>query len=89
MLSLSDGLIMELEKIKSKGKVITATPTQISHRFQRAMKATNLEHFRFHDLRHPYGKHTTKKYDCEKQKSQATKKELIAWGFCFYILIFK
>lgn len=89
VLSLSDGLIMELEKIKSKGKVITATPTQISHRFQRAMKATNLEHFRFHDLRHPYGKHTTKKYDCEKQKSQATKKELIAWGFCFYILIFK
>lgn len=52
VLSLSDGLIRELEKIKSTGKVIAATPTQISHRFQRAMWATGLEHFRFHDLRH-------------------------------------
>ena len=42
---------------------------------------------RFHDLRHPYVKHTTKKYNSEKQKTQATKiEDLIAWGFCFCIV---
>ena len=37
-----------------------------------------------HDFKHPYVKHTTKKYNSEKQKTQATKiVDLIAWGFCF------
>ena len=45
------------------------------------------EHVRFHDLRHPYVKHTTKKYNSEKQKTQTTKiEDLIAWGFCFCIV---
>ena len=39
-----------------------------------------------HKLRHPYVKHTTKKYNSEKQKTQATKMDLIAWGFCFCIV---
>ena len=40
-----------------------------------------------HKLRHPYVKHTTKKYNSEKQKTQATKiVDLIAWGFCFCIV---
>ena len=34
-------------------------------------------------LRHPYVKHTTKKYNSEKQKTQATKMDLIAWVFRF------
>ena len=42
---------------------------------------------RFHELSHPYVKHTTKKYNSEKQKTQATKiVDLIAWGFCFCIV---
>ena len=42
---------------------------------------------RVHDVRHPYVKHTTKKYNSEKQKTQATKiVDLIAWGFCFCIV---
>ena len=42
------------------------------------------DNFHFHTLRHPYVKHTTKKYNSEKQKTQATKiVDLIAWGFCF------
>ena len=42
---------------------------------------------KIHSLRHPYVKHTTKKYNSEKQKTQATKiVDLIAWGFCFCIV---
>lgn len=34
------------------GRIIKATPDQITNRFKRAVKATHLPHFRFHDLRH-------------------------------------
>ena len=52
--------------------------------FKRIVKKTGSQTTRFHDLRHPYVKHTTKKYNSEKQKTQATKiVDLIAWGFCF------
>lgn len=40
---------------------------------------------KIHSLRHPYVKHTTKKYNSEKQKTQATKMDLIAWVFRFCI----
>ena len=50
------------------------------------LNEAGLPHIRFHDLRHPYVKHTTKKYNSEKQKTQATKMDLIAWGFCFCIV---
>ena len=43
--------------------------------------------YHLHTMRHPYVKHTTKKYNSEKQKTQATKiEDLIAWGFCFCIV---
>ena len=59
-------------------------PDYISQEFARVCRNANLPHIRFHDLRHPYVKHTTKKYNSEKQKTQATKiVDLIAWGFCF------
>lgn len=35
------------------GRLVKATPDQISHRFERALKSAKLpNHFRFHDLRH-------------------------------------
>lgn len=34
------------------GRIIKATPAQITSRFIRAVNATKLPHFRFHDLRH-------------------------------------
>lgn len=53
VLSLSDGLIAELQKVKKKnGLVIEGTPTNISHRFKWSVKYLGLDHFRFHDLRH-------------------------------------
>ena len=41
---------------------------------------------RFHDLRHPYVKHTTKNKSLQKQKSQTTNDNLIVWDFCFFDL---
>lgn len=35
-----------------EGRIIKATPNQITKRFQRAIIYTKLPHFRFHDLRH-------------------------------------
>ena len=62
-------------------------PDSVATLHQRILKDAGLEHLRFHDLRHPYVKHTTKKYNSEKQKTQATKiVDLIAWGFCFCIV---
>ncbi len=34
------------------GRIIKATPAQISNRFDRAIRYSGLPHFRFHDLRH-------------------------------------
>lgn len=35
-----------------QGRIIQATPDQITHRFRRALKSAHLPDFRFHDLRH-------------------------------------
>ena len=53
---------------------------------ERQLLVLGLPKVTFHSLRHPYVKHTTKKYNSEKQKTQATKMDLIAWGFCFCIV---
>lgn len=60
------------------------SPDSVLHMLQLVLKRAGLPRIRFHDLRHPYVKHTTKKYNSEKQKTQATKMDLIAWVFRFY-----
>ena len=52
---------------------------------EKQLLALGLTKVTFHSLRHPYVKHTTKKYNSEKQKTQATKIDLIAWVFRFCI----
>lgn len=44
---------------------------------------------RFHDLRHPYVKHTTKKYNSEKQKTQTTNLSADSLGFLFLLFILR
>src|SRR5699024_5922611 len=63
-------------------------PTTFTFRFKKILKENGLpQNLSVHSLRHPYVKHTTKKYNSEKQKTQATKiVDLIAWGFCFCIV---
>ena len=62
-------------------------PGYVRKRLQIILERAGCKRVRFHDLRHPYVKHTTKKYNSEKQKTQATKiMDLIAWGFCFCIV---
>ena len=59
------------------------SPDSVLHMLHRVLKRAGLPKVRFHDLRHPYVKHTTKKYNSEKQKSQTTNFALIVWDFCF------
>ena len=59
------------------------TPNYARRRMQQTLARAGCKVVRFHDLRHPYVKHTTKKYNSEKQKTQATKMDLIAWVFRF------
>ncbi len=49
-------------------------PDSIVNLHKKILKDAGLPHIRFHDLRHPYVKHTTKKYFLQKQKSQTTNK---------------
>lgn len=49
-------------------------PRSVTANFSKLLEQNGLRHIRFHDLRHPYVKHTTKKYFLQKQKSQTTNK---------------
>lgn len=65
-------------------RLFPVTKSYLSHEMIRGCKNTGVKKIRIHDIRHPYVKHTTKKYNSEKQKTQATKMDLIAWVFRFY-----
>jgi len=49
------------------------TPRYVTLRFSQVLEKNGMRHIRFHDLRHPYVKHTTKNKSLQKQKSQAIK----------------
>ena len=44
---------------------------------------------RLHVLQHPYVKHTTKKYNSEKQKTQTTNLSADSLGFLFLFFILR
>ena len=62
-------------------------PHYVTESFPKLLKANGLRHIRYHDLRHPYVKHTTKKYSLCKSRNPKLPSLLIVWGFCFLYLI--
>ena len=61
-------------------------PHYVTESFPKLLKANGLRHIRFHDLRHPYVKHTTKNKSLQKQKSQAIK-QADSLGFALLLLL--
>jgi len=57
-------------------------PDSVVNLHKKILKDAGLPHIRFHDLRHPYVKLTTKNISLQKQKSQTTK-EFGSLGFLF------
>ena len=77
--------MLDAEKARSTSeRVVPLSSESMYKSLKRLLQKNGLPDIRFHDLRHPYVKHTTKKYNSEKQKTQATKMDLIAWVFRFY-----
>ena len=77
--------IKTLYAVQPDDRIFQVTKSYLFREMQRGCKDTGVKRIRIHDLRHPYVKHTTKKYNSEKQKTQATKIDLIAWVFRFCI----
>ena len=63
--------------VGKKDRIFNISKHYLSREMERGSKAAGVKRIRIHDLRHPYVKHTTKKYNSEKQKTQATKMNLI------------
>ena len=61
----------------------------LHHEMDRGAKAAGVKRIRIHDLRHPYVKHTTKKYNSEKQKTQTTNLSADSLGFLFLLFILR
>ena len=80
--ALVKGLSSDAPIFLIKNKIYNSTINDI---LARRCKRAKVPVISVHGLRHPYVKHTTKKYNSEKQKTQATKMDLIAWVFRFCI----
>ena len=79
--------LKQLYGVEPDSRMFPISKSYLHREMDRGCKQTGVKRIRIHDLRHPYVKHTTKKYNSEKQKTQATKiMDLIAWGFCFCIV---
>lgn len=73
------------DELRICGGVRPIRDTSVQKKNIEYAKMAGVHVIRIHDFRHPYVKHTTKKYNSEKQKTQATKIDLIAWVFRFCI----
>lgn len=75
--------------LKSDDRIFPVTKYYLKHEMERGCKASGVKKIRVHDLRHPYVKHTTKKYNSEKQKTQTTNLSADSLGFLFLLFILR
>ena len=73
--------------VDEMGQIVS--PDYVTRVFPAVLMANNRKKIRFHDLRHPYVKHTTKKYNSEKQKTQTTNLSADSLGFLFLLFILR
>ena len=74
----------DLVVAKPDGAPVSAS--WVSSQFGKLLEDLDMPHIRFHDLRHPYVKHTTKNISLQKQKARTIKANLVVWAFCFYTM---
>ena len=59
-------------------------PGYLTQHFPNLLEKNNMRRIRFHDLRHPYVKHTTKKYSCKSRNPKPPTSGNL--GFLFLLL---
>ena len=70
-------------------RLFNYTKHYLHHEMDRGCKKSGVQRIRIHDLRHLYVKHTTKKYNSEKQKTQTTNLSADSLGFLFLLFILR
>ena len=70
-----------------EGKLIR--PNFVTEHFDWLLTKYGLKHIRFHDLRHPYVKHTTKNIIPKSRKTQTTNLSADSLGFLFLLFILR
>lgn len=78
-----------LYELQENDRLFPITKYYLEHEMQRGIKESGVKRIRVHDLRHPYVKHTTKKYNSEKQKTQTTNLSADSLGFLFLLFILR
>ena len=70
-------------------RIFPITKSYLHHEMKRGCEASGVKKIRIHDLRHPYVKHTTKKYNSEKQKSYQDGFDSLGFPFLYLQLGFR
>ena len=81
--------IKSLYAVEPTDRIFTVTKSYLHREMDRGAKEAGVKRIRIHDLRHPYVKHTTKKYNSEKQKTQTTNLSADSLGFLFLFFILR
>lgn len=61
----------------------------LDRQFRNYKEKSGMINMNIHGFRHPYVKHTTKKYNSEKQKTQTTNLSADSLGFLFLLFILR
>ena len=81
--------LKQLYGVEPDSRMFPISKSYLHREMDRGCKQTGVKRIRIHDLRHPYVKHTTKKYNSEKQKTQTTNLSADSLGFLFLLFILR